>query len=77
MENDILNIRSPNYKNPISLQIKSTQIEYKNKHYTIVDDDGLESFKLLFGLNEIFINSKYGGITCPMNNDVVSFFEKH
>jgi hypothetical protein len=77
METDILHINSPHYKVPIIMKIQKEKIEYINNCYTILDDIGLEQIKLLFGLNEIFINTKQGGITCPINNDVVSFFTKH
>lgn len=74
IENDTLCISSPNYEKDIYIKIDPEFVLKENNKYTIIDEKGLIKAELLFALNEIFINSKSSGITCPRREEVFNFF---
>ena len=70
-------ITSVHLKDPILVKIDPLLIENNKNNFYITNKDGLIETELMIGLNEIFIHHKYyGGITCTLNEEVVSFFNQ-
>lgn len=70
-------ITSTHIKDPILVKIDPMMIEINKNQFYITNESGLIESELMIGLNEIFIHHKsHGGITCKLNQEVVSFFNQ-